>query len=118
MVAIQGYQTTYEVVKPGNAQKGTVQRNAKVTVHATGVVTESGKQFWSTKDPGQQPFSYTAGVGQVIPGWDQGLLGMEFGEERVVTIPGGEGYGAQGFPAWGIPPNATLQFTLEVLSIA
>ena len=51
----------------------------------TGVVQESGKKFWSTKDPGQQPFSYQAGVGQVIKGWDQGLLGMRLGEERQVT---------------------------------
>ena len=59
-----------------------------------------------------------AGVGQVIKGWDQGLLGMKLGEERQVVIPGHEGYGAGGFPAWGIPPNGTLDFTLEVLKIA
>ena len=46
------------------------------------MVQETGKKFWSTKDPGQQPFSYQAGVGQVIKGWDQGLLGMKLGEER------------------------------------
>ena len=90
---------------------------ATVTVHATGVVKETGKKFWSTKDPGQQPFTYQAGVGQVIKGWDQGLLGMKLGESRQVIIPGHEGYGAGGFPAWGIPPNGTLDFTLEVLSI-
>ncbi len=50
-----------------------------------GVVQETGKKFWSTKDPGQQPFSYQAGVGQVIKGWDQGLLGMKLGEERQVA---------------------------------
>ena len=115
------------------------------------MVQETGKKFWSTKDPGQQPFSYQAGVGQVIKGWDQGLLGMKLGthsteeapsralalaraptpvtpavsaaaragagEQRQVVIPGHEGYGAGGFPAWGIPPNGTLDFTLEVLSI-
>ena len=81
------------------------------------MVQETGKKFWSTKDPGQQPFSYQAGVGQVIKGWDQGLLGMKLGEERQVIIPGAEGYGAAGFPAWGIPPNGTLDFTLEVLKI-
>ena len=52
---------------------------ATVTVHATGVIKETGKKFWSTKDPGQQPFTYQAGVGQVIKGWDQGLLGMQLG---------------------------------------
>merc|ERR1711977_203306 len=94
-----------------------VGKGAKVTVHATGVVKETGKKFWSTKDPGQEPFSYQAGVGQVIKGWDQGLLGMKVGEVRQVIIPGHEGYGAAGFPAWGIPANGPLDFELEVLKI-
>merc|ERR1712232_1375336 len=94
-----------------------VVKGATVTVHATGVVKETGKKFWSTKDPGQKPFQYQAGVGQVIKGWDQGLQGMTLGEERQVIIPAHEGYGANGFPAWGIPENATLDFTLEVLKI-
>ncbi|CAD7923689.1 unnamed protein product [Amoebophrya sp. A120] len=115
MVAIPGFKTTYEVLKPG--QGAAVAKSATVTVHATGVVKETGKKFWSTKDPGQQAFTYQAGVGQVITGWDQGLLGMQLGEERKLTIPANEGYGAAGFPAWGIPPNGTLEFTLEVLTI-
>ena len=141
--------TVFNILKEGSGPG--VAAGANVTVHATGVVKETGKQFWSTKDPGQQPFSYQAGVGQVIKGWDQGLLGMKLGthsteeapsrtlalarapspvtpavsaaaragagEQRQVVIPGHEGYGAGGFPAWGIPPNGTLDFTLEVLSI-
>ena len=69
--------TVYEILKPGSGK--TVTAGAHVTVHATGVVKETGKKFWSTKDPGQQPFTYQAGVGQVIKGWDQGLLGMKLG---------------------------------------
>eukprot|EP00312_Isochrysidales_sp_CCMP1244_P005534 CAMPEP_0196678650 /NCGR_PEP_ID=MMETSP1090-20130531/6481_1 /TAXON_ID=37098 /ORGANISM="Isochrysis sp, Strain CCMP1244" /LENGTH=118 /DNA_ID=CAMNT_0042016807 /DNA_START=34 /DNA_END=390 /DNA_ORIENTATION=- len=107
--------TVYNILKAGSG--AAVAKGARVTVHATGVVKESGKKFWSTKDPGQNPFTYQAGVGQVIKGWDQGLLGMQLGEERQVIIPGAEGYGAAGFPAWGIPPNGTLDFTLEVLKI-
>jgi len=107
--------TVFNILKAGDG--ATVAKGATVTVHATGVIQETGKKFWSTKDPGQQPFSYQAGVGQVIKGWDQGLLGMKLGETRQVIIPGHEGYGASGFPAWGIPPNGTLDFTLEVLSI-
>ena len=53
---------------------------------------------------------YTAGVGGVIKGWDQGCLGMKLGEVRQLTIPADEGYGASGFPAWGIPPNGGLYF--------
>merc|ERR1711934_1102789 len=94
-----------------------VAKNSKVKVHATGTVIETEKKFWSTKDKGQQPFEYTAGVGGVITGWDQGCLGMKLGEVRKLTIPHHEGYGEQGFPAWGIPPNAMLLFDIEVLKI-
>ena len=87
-----------------------VAKNSKVKVHATGTVVETDKKFWSTKDKGQQPFEYTAGVGGVIKGWDQGCLGMKLGEVRQLTIPADEGYGASGFPAWGIPPNGGLYF--------
>jgi hypothetical protein len=78
-------------------------------------VVETDKKFWSTKDPGQKPFAYQAGVGGVIKGWDQGCLGMAVGEKRVLQIPAHEGYGVKGFPAWGISPGSTLQFTLECL---
>merc|ERR1712129_445953 len=94
-----------------------ISKGDTATVHATGVIKESGKKFWSTKDPGQRPFSYQAGVGGVITGWDQGCLGMKVGEARKLVIPGAEGYGSKGFPAWGIPPNGTLEFTLECLKI-
>mmetsp|Transcript_9223 Transcript_9223/g.16634 ORF Transcript_9223/g.16634 Transcript_9223/m.16634 type:complete len:227 (-) Transcript_9223:73-753(-) len=108
--------TVFTVLKEG-AGETTVTKGAQVKVHATGVVKETGKKFWSTKDPGQFPFEYQAGVGQVIKGWDQGLLGMKVGEQRQVVIPAKEGYGEGGFPAWGIPPGGTLDFTLEVLEI-
>merc|ERR1719323_2143565 len=91
MTAIPGYQTTYELLKAGSGAK--VEKGKTVTVHATGVVKETGKKFWSTKDPGQKPFTYQAGVGAVITGWDQGLLGMQLGGERKLTIPANEGYG-------------------------
>merc|ERR1712083_1130352 len=95
--------------------RSVIQKGSTATVHATGTVEETGKKFWSTKDPGQQPFTYQAGVGKVITGWDQGCLGMSVGEVRKLDIPANEGYGANGFPAWGIPANATLHFTIEVL---
>ena len=107
--AIPGVKTTYTVVTEGAGDK-VVAKNSKVKVHATGTVVETDKKFWSTKDKGQQPFEYTAGVGGVIKGWDQGCLGMKLGEVRQLTIPADEGYGASGFPAWGIPPNGGLYF--------
>mmetsp|Transcript_41380 Transcript_41380/g.81759 ORF Transcript_41380/g.81759 Transcript_41380/m.81759 type:complete len:183 (+) Transcript_41380:34-582(+) len=113
---VEGCETTREVLKDGAGTK-VVSRGKTVTVHATGVVKETGKKFWSTLDPGQEPFSYPAGVGQVIKGWDQGCLGMKEGEVRKLVIPAHEGYGQRGFPAWGIPPGGTLEFTLECLKI-
>ena len=107
--------TTMRTITPGSGKE--ITKGSTATVHATGVVKESGQKFWSTKDPGQEPFTYQAGVGGVIKGWDQGCLGMLQGEERELIIPAHEGYGADGFPAWGIPPGGTLNFTIEVLSI-
>ena len=106
--------TTYTVVKEGTGD-AVVAKGSKVKVHATGTVVETEKKFWSTKDKGQQPFEYSAGVGGVIKGWDQGCLGMKVGEVRQLTIPADEGYGANGFPAWGIPPNGGLYFGARAL---
>merc|ERR1712038_42724 len=114
MTTISGYKTTYKIIKQGAGS--TVTAGNTVTVHATGVIKESGYQFWCTKD-NNSPFTYLAGRGKVITGWDQGCLGMKIGESRELTIPADEGYGAGRFPAWKIPKNATLVFTLECLRI-
>lgn len=115
MEPISGYATTKQTITAGSGP--VVAKGDTVTVHATGIVEEGNKKFWSTKDPGQKPFTYQAGVGAVITGWDQGCLGMNVGETRKLRIPAHEGYGAGGFPAWGIPPGGTLLFEIEVLSI-
>ena len=60
---------------------------------------------------------YTYSLGQVIRGWDEGCMTMKVGEVATLTITGDYAYGAHGFPAWGIGPNATLKFDMEVLSI-
>jgi FKBP-type peptidyl-prolyl cis-trans isomerase len=89
-----------------------------ITVHCTGSLSgPSPKKFWSTKDPGQKPFTFDVGLGRVIKGWDEGCLTMSEGEVAQLTIAGYKGYGAQGFPAWGITPNAELLFEIEILSI-
>ena len=114
--AVSGIKTKKMTVTPAPEGSPTIAKGDTITVHATGIVKETDKKFWSTKDPGQQPFTYNAGVGSVIAGWDQGLLGAA-GEVRKLDIPAEEGYGKGGFPAWGIPPNGGLFFEIEVLSI-
>jgi len=86
-------------------------------VHCTGVVKSTNKKFWSTKDPGQQPFSFNVGIGQVIRAWDEAVPQMQVGEEATIDARSDWAYGAGGFPAWGIPANADLLFTIQLLSI-
>ena len=84
-----------------------------VTVHYVGVL-ENGKVFDSSVDRGQ-PFTFTLGAGQVIKGWDTGVVGMQVGGKRRLTISPEFGYGAQGIGP--IPPNATLIFDVRLLGV-
>lgn len=86
-------------------------------MHATGTLQSTGLEFWNTRRPGQSAFTYKAGVGNVIKGWDKGCLGMRVGEHRRLIIPAEDGYGAAGFRSWGIPPGATLCFHLECVAV-
>ncbi|CAN5344519.1 FKBP-type peptidyl-prolyl cis-trans isomerase [soil metagenome] len=85
----------------------------RVTVDYTGKLT-NGKQFDSSI--GKAPFVFIVGGGEVIKGWDQGLVGMKTGGKRTLTIPSALGYGAAG-AGDDIPPNSTLVFTIEVKKI-
>lgn len=85
-----------------------------VTVNYTGTLTD-GTKFDSSLDHGQ-PFVFNLGAGQVIQGWDEGVVGMKVGGKRKLTIPPSLGYGAAGIPG-AIPGNATLIFDIELLKV-
>ncbi|HEX7488181.1 MAG TPA: FKBP-type peptidyl-prolyl cis-trans isomerase [Anaeromyxobacteraceae bacterium] len=88
-------------------------RGKTVEVHYTGWLTD-GKQFDSSV--GGSPFSFRLGAGEVIEGWDRGVLGMKVGGKRKLTLPPELGYGAAGAPP-EIPPHATLVFEVELLAV-
>ncbi len=85
-----------------------------VTVNYTGVFAD-GTKFDSSLDAGRTPFSFTLGAGQVIKGWDLGVVGMKVGGKRILVIPPQLGYGSETYGP--IPGNSTLIFEVELLSV-
>ena len=83
-------------------------------MHYTGKLL-NGKKFDSSYDR-HRPFNFTIGVGQVIRGWDEGVMTMSKGEKAILTISPDYGYGVRGVPPI-IPGNSTLVFEVELLDI-
>jgi len=101
-----------EDIKIGEGQE--VEKFNIVTVNYTGLL-EDGTKFDSSLNPGRTPFRFTVGAGQVIQGWDQGLIGMKIGGKRKLTIPPELGYGSR--DNGPIPANSTLIFEIDLLGI-
>ena len=92
----------------------TAEKYSIATVHYTGKL-QDGIVFDSSQKIGREPLRFTLGVGQVIDGWDQGVIGMKVGGQRKLKIPPELGYGSQDLGV--ILPYSTLIFEVELLEV-
>lgn len=92
------------------------KRSDLLTMHYTGTLAADGTKFDSSVDR-NEPFQFQIGIGQVIKGWDEGIVGMCVGEKRKLIVPPALGYGDQG-AGDVIPGGATLHFDVELINIA
>ncbi|TRM56793.1 FKBP-type peptidyl-prolyl cis-trans isomerase [Schizophyllum amplum] len=104
---------TVETLTPGDGVHFP-KKGDQVSIHYIGTLT-NGTQFDSSRDRGQ-PFVTKIGVGRVIKGWDEGVMKLSVGQTARLTCTPDYAYGPRGFPPV-IPPNSTLCFELELLSI-
>lgn len=108
---------TLQINDARTGRGATANTGRRVSVHYTGWLYEDGQrgeQFASSHDYGE-PYVFTLGAGEVIRGWEEGVLGMKVGGRRTLIIPPEMGYGQRG--ASGIPPGATLLFEVELLGV-
>ena len=103
---------TDDVVKGKGA---TAKKGDNVSVQYVGVNFSNGAEFDASWNRGE-PFEFTLGAGQVIPGWDEGVAGMKEGGRRKLVIPPDMGYGEAGSPPT-IPPNETLVFVVDLVKV-
>ena len=107
-------QVTVTTLSPGDGVTFP-SKGDSLTMHYTGSLAATGAKFDSSVDRGM-PFKFTIGVGQVIQGWDKGVMKMSVGEKARLEIPSDLGYGERG-AGERIPPNADLVFEVELLKI-
>lgn len=109
--SVNGVQIEDVVVGDGTeAKKGNT-----VSVNYLGTLAANGKKFDSSYDR-NEPFTFKLGSGQVIEGWEKGIVGMKEGGKRILTIPPEKAYGPSGYPPV-IPPNSTLKFEVELVEV-
>ncbi|MDA9977517.1 peptidylprolyl isomerase [Flavobacteriaceae bacterium] len=100
----------YKIINKGNGDSP--KKGDKVKVHYKGMLTD--ETVFDSSYKRNQPIEFNVGIGQVIPGWDEGIMLLKNGEKAKFVIPSNLGYGEAG--AGGvIPPNATLVFEVELL---
>lgn len=94
----------------------TAKEGDTVSVQYVGVGFNSEEEFDASWNRGE-PFAFTLGAGEVIPGWDEGVAGMKEGGRRLLVIPGDKAYGEQGSPP-AIGPNETLAFVVDLEKVS
>jgi len=115
-VVVETEKATGDISK--NIMENKISKNGDVLVMNYTGRLEDGTVFDSNVDPKfghVTPFEFTLGAGQVIAGWDEGLVGMEIGEKKTLTIPPEKGYGSRAVSV--IPANSTLIFEVELVGI-
>ena len=101
-----------QTMRAGFDDADVAKKGDKISIHFVGRVLDGG--VFDDSHP-RGTFDFWVGEQQVLPGLDQGLLGMQEGELRVITIPPGEAYGSDARP--NIPPNSTLVFEVELVNV-
>jgi FKBP-type peptidyl-prolyl cis-trans isomerase len=102
-----------EDVREGNGK--VAEKGDTISVNYLGTLANNGQKFDSSYDR-NEPFTFKLGSGQVIEGWDKGIVGMKVGGKRILTIAPAQAYGPDGYPPV-IPPNSTLKFEVELLDV-
>ena len=106
------------VVQPLIVGDGPVVKTGDtITVHYTGAIWKGGKVFDSSWKRGE-PTQFAIGTGQVIAGWDEGLVGQTVGSQVLLVVPPDKGYGTSGQPSAGIKGTDTLVFVVDILAVA
>lgn len=106
-------ETQVETLVAGDGEK--VAKGDTVYVSYTGALWKNGKVFDSSKQEGRRPFPVTLGQGQVIKGWDEGLVGTKVGDRVLLVVPPKDGYGATGSRDGSITKDDTIVFVVDVL---